>query len=112
MIPAVGALFGGHRTSESKEEEKMRGEFIDEGNSFSIEVGLFEKLEGPKDHRGNRRHYLPCGGCGDLQLVGWNTVGVSCDRCYPADAPRCTHRALLEPHGYGSYCEYCGETLG
>lgn len=54
----------------------MKGS-IDKAGKIIIQFDLnYERLEGP-----NGQFYLPCEICGNIQLVGKNTVSVCCPAC-------------------------------
>jgi hypothetical protein len=48
-----------------------------DGGTLTVTLDInFEKLTIP-----DGRHYLPCYGCGDVQLVNPHVIGFICERC-------------------------------
>ena len=59
----------------------INGTIDNDGNveiCFNLQADM---LRGP-DENGEKRYYLPCCTCGDLQLVKENVVATECDDCY------------------------------
>ena len=66
----------------SKEVNNAEKDYKKSKEKVIERVILLENFVGCPDKNDEKKHYLPCCTCGDLQLVKDNVISIECDDCY------------------------------